>query len=122
LYILKLTTALRAVAKIIFDSEEGTMLGMKPDTFLAIASPFLGVRGYTYLPLPRFVERLIAFMIADTGRDLFLTDEDPLLYTMSTDEEYLRPLRAFTSRKLYAALSNDFMVPLEVFWLVIRGL
>ena len=31
---------------------------------------------------------------------------------MNTDEEYLQPLRSFKSRRLYAAIENDFMVPL----------
>ena len=82
---------------------------------MAIASPFLGVKGQTYIPLPRFIEYLIASSMGQTGVDLFGIDEsNPLVYKMCTDDEFLNPLREFKNRRLYGALSNDAMVPLSV--------
>ena len=86
-----------------------------PDKFIAIASPFIGVNSNTYIPIPRIVEKVIAFFINETGKDLFCTDKsNQLVFRMCTHDEYLQPLEAFSHRKLYAALANDFMVPLEV--------
>ena len=105
----------RGAAKILFDPDENTIAGLKPDTFMAIASPFLGSKSGTYLPLPRWVETIIAENFGKTGRDLFHIDEsDPLIYKMCTEEKYLAPLRAFKRRRLYAAITNDFMVPVSV--------
>jgi hypothetical protein len=105
---------MRAVARLLYDADDGKIANMQPEIFLAIASPFLGVKDFTYVPLISPVQQLIAFFISDTGRDLFRTDDTnyPLLFNMCTSEEYLGPLRKFKKRCLYAALENDFMVPL----------
>ena len=103
----------RYAAKLLYDSAQGTIAGLLPETFICIASPFLGVKSHTFLPIPRFLERLIGNIIGDTGRELFLMgNRKELVYFMNTDEEYLQPLRSFKSRRLYAAIENDFMVPL----------
>lgn len=39
-------------------------------------------------------------------------EESSLLYRMATAEEFLRPLRTFQKRRLYANLNGDFVVPL----------
>lgn len=104
----------RYAAKLLYDADESTVAGLEPETFMCIASPFLGVKSNTFLPLPRFMERMVGYIIGDTGLDLFLMDSrKELIYDMNTAEEYLQPLRAFKYRRLYAAIVNDFMVPLR---------
>ena len=104
----------RYAAKLLYDADRSTVAGLEPETFMCIASPFLGVKSNTFLPLPRFMERMVGYIIGDTGLDLFLMDSrKELIYDMNTAEEYLQPLRAFKYRRLYAAIVNDFMVPLR---------
>lgn len=66
---------------------------------------------------------IILFGRQETGKDLFadfdsahsnqmLGDNSALLYRMATDDSYLKPLRAFQKRRLYANLNGDFVVPL----------
>lgn len=51
------------------------------------------------------------------GRNHVDNDENksqtPLLYDMATSEEFLKPLRAFSTRRAYANRRGDFMVPYE---------
>jgi hypothetical protein len=85
--------------------------------FLTIATPHLSVNFHNYLEesfhisLPVFLKTWVSKTMGQTGRELFMRD-DQLLFRMSTEEEYLNPLRLFTSRRLYANLLNDFVVPL----------
>lgn len=55
--------------------------------------------------------------MARSGNEMFLVDKsldvsNSLLYKMATTESYLEALRVFKSRRLYANLRNDFVVPL----------
>ena len=110
----------RAAAKLLYDAGKNTIAGLEPISFVGIASPFLGVKDHTYLPLPSFLEKLIAPVFGDSGRDLFHTDgnqvdyDDKLIFKMCTEETFLEPMRSFKFRRLYAALTNDFMVSLGV--------
>jgi len=51
-----------------------------------------------------------------TGKELFLLDDEVLsnclLFVMATDGNFLKPLRAFKRRRLYANLLKDSVVPL----------
>lgn len=138
----------------------GTVAGLKPSVFMTIASPHLGVRRFTYVPLPPPLHPLAGVFVGKTGSDLFLSSkasstrgcrqyprssspraadatstaspvvppgdanvangggggggrEDPLLYQMATTQEFLRPLKAFRWRRVYANRRGDFMVPYE---------
>lgn len=110
----------RAAAMLLYDPLKNTIAGLEPMSFVGIASPFLGVKGHTYLPLPRGLEKLLAFAFGASGRDLFHTDgdeeneENSLILKMCTEDTFLAPMCLFKFRRLYAALSNDFMVPLSV--------
>ena len=102
----------RAAAAKLYDSTSTTIAGLKPEIFMGIASPFVGMRGHTFLPIPRVLEKTIGWIIGATGKDLFASGErKSLVFDMCTSEEYLGPLRSFKHRRLYAAIQNDFMVP-----------
>ena len=99
----------------LFNPKNNLILGLIPENFVAIASPFLGAKDHTYIPLPRYMELFAASIFKDSGRDIFMNHEkNNLIYEMCTSQMYLRPLAAFKSRRLYAALENDFMVTPQV--------
>ena len=94
---------------------------------MSIATPHLGVSNYTYIEqtigmtLPFGLKQLVSNFMLRSGKHVFLTDgyddqqqQLPLLYQMATEDIYLDPLRAFTKRRLYANLRNDFVVPCEI--------
>ncbi|CAM9434606.1 unnamed protein product, partial [Discosporangium mesarthrocarpum] len=49
-----------------------TIGGLRPLVFMSIASPHLGVRRFTYIPVPGPLQPLASFVIGQTGSDLFL--------------------------------------------------
>jgi len=99
---------------------------IKRKYFMTVATPHLGVLNYTYveqlldIKIPFQVKKLVASTMLRSGRHVFLTDSDndklteTLLYQMATSDMYLRPLKAFSKRRLYANLNNDFVVPCEI--------
>lgn len=110
----------RHAAAELHDERTGRMAGLEPELLLTIGCPHLGVRRYTYLPLPAPVinsaaPRLVA---GQTAADLLLLDGDgadeaggaPLLVRMS-EGSFGAALRAFRRRRAYANLRGDFMVP-----------
>ena len=119
----------RYAMHVLFNPLDGTMAGLKPHRLLTIATPHLGVRNWTFVedifgaspaklpPGIDLVKRLVARTMLSTGRTVFGFDTAgpggrSLLYAMATDDKFLLPLRAFTSRRLYANLQKDFVVPL----------
>ena len=55
-----------------------TCVDLKPATFMTIATPHLGVRRFTYVPTPRFLEIPLSELVAgQTGKELFLADVGP---------------------------------------------
>ena len=110
----------RYALKLLFDDSEDTICGLQPHRFLSIATPHLGVRNYTFVEdngyyAPDIVKRVVARFMLSTGRDIFgICDEgeDSLLLLMATDESFLKPLRSFELRRLYANLNRDLVVPL----------
>lgn len=53
----------------------GTVAGLKPSVFMTIASPHLGVRRFTYVPLPAPLQPLAGVFVGKTGSDLFLSGD-----------------------------------------------
>ncbi|CBJ48764.1 putative serine esterase [Ectocarpus siliculosus] len=117
-----------------------TVAGLSPSVFMTIATPHLGVRRFTYVPLPSPLHSLAGVFVGKTGHDLFLSRkkggsgggggeaggeaaatapaaaakdgrENSLLYNMATTKDFLRPLKAFRWRRAYANRRGDFMVP-----------
>jgi hypothetical protein len=112
-------------------------MGIKlyPHKLMTIASPHLGVLDHVYLQdviqdffrkdwlwFPDWIKYLISKTMIRSGKELFLNDNgamskkdvtDSLVYRMSTEERWLKPLRAFKKRRLYANLDADFAVPLS---------
>jgi hypothetical protein len=112
----------RAAAALLYNDEggEGTVAGLRPDTFCTISTPHLGVRDFTYLPISQIPggvrQGLTTALVGQTGRELMLDDRDdetpvPLVYRMATEERFLAPLRSFRRRRAYGNLAGDFMVP-----------
>ncbi len=50
-----------------------TVAGLQPSVFMTIASPHLGVRRFTYVPLPAMLHPLAGVVMGKTGADLFLS-------------------------------------------------
>lgn len=50
-----------------------TIAGLKPSVFMSIACPHLGVRRFTYVPLPSLLHPLAGVFVGKTGADLFLS-------------------------------------------------
>lgn len=50
-----------------------TIAGLKPSVFMTIACPHLGVRRFTYVPLPSMLHSLAGVFVGRTGADLFLS-------------------------------------------------
>lgn len=102
-------------------SNSPRIAGLEPNIFMTIATPHLGVVDYTFLdeyniPVPKQLKKLVSIAMRSSGKDVFLNDNDSeansLLYQMATTEEFLLPLKAFKSRRLYANIFRDFVVPL----------
>lgn len=114
----------RYAMHILFNKSDGTMAGLKPHRLLTIATPHLGVRNHTFVedmfgihvPGLDIIKNIVSRTMLSTGRTVFSFDGDggakTLLYQMATEEKFLLPLRSFASRRLYANLQKDFVVPL----------
>eukprot|EP00903_Cladosiphon_okamuranus_P019438 g17873.t1 len=70
----------RYAAKVLYENgdaggpaEGATIAGLKPSVFMTIACPHLGVRRFTYVPLPSVLHPLARVLIGKTGADLFLS-------------------------------------------------
>ena len=99
---------------------------IKRKYFMSIATPHLGVLNYTYIEqaldisIPVQIKELVASTMLRSGKHVFLADREngklsqSLLYKMATSDIYLNPLKAFSKRRLYANLVNDFVVPCEI--------
>jgi hypothetical protein len=89
--------------------------GLRPRALVTLATPHLGVRRFTWLPLPRPLHALAPALVGRTGAELFLRDggggEPPLLVRLACDDGFARPLGAFARRIAFANVAGDFMVP-----------
>jgi hypothetical protein len=83
--------------------------------FITTASPWLGSGSqHSFFPqaITPFLQDFLLFSLGQTGADLFR--ENDLLYKMATEERYLAPLRACSSRQAFAnAYRTDLLVPLS---------
>jgi hypothetical protein len=105
----------RSALETLFDDTEGTtkVAGLEPHTLICIATPHLGVSSYGLLRYcPRWSHFLAGVFAGQTGRELFLLDEEqePLLLRMAQHRAALRAMAAFSVRLLVANLSYDLMV------------
>lgn len=105
------------------DSGATTMAGgLIPDALVTTGAPHLGVRKFTFLPLPPALFAAGRTIAGQTAVDLLLLDADdeaardddcspPLLVQMSdSSSRYGCALRAFRRRRLYANLFGDVRV------------
>mmetsp|Transcript_50955 Transcript_50955/g.159787 ORF Transcript_50955/g.159787 Transcript_50955/m.159787 type:complete len:382 (+) Transcript_50955:49-1194(+) len=92
--------------------ESGLVGGLRPAAFVTIGCPHLGVRSFTFLPLPPSLQSLARFFVGQTGEELMLRDAEGLVQRMAEPgSRFLAALRSFRRRALYANLWGDFMVP-----------
>jgi Putative serine esterase (DUF676) len=83
-----------------------------PTIFCTMTTPHLGCRKHTYVPVPRWAEKIVGSLMGDTGRDLFHMNS--ILQEMGTMEQYLNPLRRFKARIAIAnAFATDSLVPVS---------
>ena len=64
----------RYAAGELLDTASGRLAGLEPDVFVTIGCPHLGVRQFTYLPLPPPLRRLGPLVAGRTATDLLLGD------------------------------------------------
>ena len=108
----------RYAATALMDSSGQTMAGgLIPDALVTTGCPHLGVRKFTFLPLPVALQTLARPVAGQSGVELMLrdsggNDRQPLLVLMSDPASaHGAALRAFRRRRCYACLAGDFMVP-----------
>lgn len=92
--------------------DDATMAGLRPDALVTTGCPHLGVRRYTYLPVPRWLRPAGVLIAGATADDLLLRDASRLLVEMSVPSSaFGEALGVFSRRRCYANLRGDFMVP-----------
>jgi len=118
----------RYAISLLWQPESKTILGLTPITFMSIATPHLGVRRFTVIPLPDVLHFTPPLVIGQTGHDLFLRpppprrssssssastseSDPPLLLKMASEKRFLEPLAAFKYRRAYGNLKDDMLVP-----------
>jgi len=107
------------------DGNRGTMLGLKPCTFLTTATPHLGVGPYGYFRIvPTLAQATWSKNLGGSIMELTLSDGHrresgrPLLMEMADPEvreplDFIGALGAFERRCAFANATNDFLVSYE---------
>lgn len=98
---------------------------IKPHSFTTFATPHLGSRRMNEFFFNRSFNFLSSFFVAQTGLELNLDDSDkgdtPILLRMTViDSCFMKGLKLFTSRNLYANTRNDFIVKVNIYCLFIK--
>lgn len=89
---------------------DGLIGGLKAGNLFMVATPNLGVRSFgVYRFIPDGVLQMVRPFFGDTVKQLLCLDEDDVVERM-TRGVYVRALRQFEKRYLYANVSKDFMV------------
>lgn len=113
----------RYALSLLWDGKTRTVAGLRPISFLTIATPHLGVRRFLALPVPEQLHFTAPLFLGQTGNDLFLrppgpaasNDEGskgPLLLRMTQEDSFMAPLAAFKHRRAYGNVKEDLLVPL----------
>ncbi|ODV95037.1 hypothetical protein PACTADRAFT_50861, partial [Pachysolen tannophilus NRRL Y-2460] len=85
---------------------------IEPTYFTTFATPHLGVKFFKQNALDRILNFLGTRFIGQSGKDLFIVDDDQLLLKLSNpDEVYYNGLLKFKKRILLANVRNDRTVP-----------
>jgi hypothetical protein len=91
-------------------------LGLRPVSFITVATPHLGVRRFLAVPVPDRLHFAAPFFLGKTGDDLFIRPESggegPLLLRMTQEEVFMAPLKAFKHRRAYGNVKEDLLVPM----------
>ena len=98
-------------------NDDTTMIDVIPKLFVTTVTPHLGVSQHTYVKLPRFLERIVASILQQSGLDLF--SFSPMIRELTFHAKYVKPLLRFEQRIAYANVhGTDFQVPTATaaFW------
>ena len=107
----------RYALSVLWDPEARTIAGLRPVSFLTVATPHLGVRRFLAVPVPERLHFTAPLFLGQTGNDLFLRPTEPgktvpLLLRMTLDDTFMVPLAAFKHRRAYGNSKEDLLVPL----------
>lgn len=107
----------RHAIKLIVDKNYFDQWKLTPHLFMTIATPHLGVYNHnmlddTYIGNSHFLKTTVSSLFFGSGKDLFASEEDSLLFKMGTDARWLDALKLFKKRRLYANLFRDSVVPI----------
>ncbi len=96
----------------LFNPETGTIAGLRPISFTTIATPHLGTRVHSLTP--RILQKLFYGVLGKSVKELYLADREegqyPLLMRMAMEDDFMKPLRAFSRVRAYGSRSGDFFV------------
>ena len=91
------------------DQDEDPPILLTPKVFCTIATPHLGSKGHTFVPIPKMFQHIFG-SFSRTGKDLFL--QTNVINRTVTDPTWVEPLLSFERRITYANTHNsDMMVP-----------
>ncbi|KAJ8905180.1 hypothetical protein NDN08_001689 [Rhodosorus marinus] len=106
----------RYAVGLLYNTQNNRVANLSPRTFITVASPNLGVRGFgVYRFFHENIQSTLSKVFAGrTGSELFMADSSrPLLVQMSEDQPglpFISALKSFQKRVLYGNVQNDFMV------------
>eukprot|EP00922_Rhytidocystis_sp_ex-Travisia-forbesii_P063502 GHVS01094471.1.p1 GENE.GHVS01094471.1~~GHVS01094471.1.p1 ORF type:complete len:654 (+),score=183.63 GHVS01094471.1:355-2316(+) len=122
----------RYVLRGLYNDQDKTVVGLQPLDFITAATPHLGLRAYSsvWRRLERLRHKVTELFCKQTGKELLLADGEEeggkdvtpsssssagasrrsLLFRL-TDDEFVKPLRCFQRRLLYANARSDLLVP-----------
>lgn len=84
---------------------------LKPIDFIAVSSPFLGVRRPRRTVFNSVFHKFAPLIAGQTGKELLMEDDDPNIMLELTKGDYLSSLRQFKRRAAYGNVFNDMQVP-----------
>ncbi|KAJ1480198.1 putative serine esterase-domain-containing protein, partial [Baffinella frigidus] len=110
-----------AVALLSLPGAPWKMCGLDAADLITTACPHLGVKDFTFVPIPSMLYAAAPLIFGRTGDDLLLKPpggagpqrggRTPLLEAMAISPLFLQGVRTFKRRRAYANLEGDFLVP-----------
>lgn len=98
----------------LYNPADGRIAGLQASKVVMVASPNLGVRQFgVYRFIPRGIREVAKqLVLGESTREVLLLDDEMLLERMTRDDDapFMKALRTFDTRILYANVRQDFMV------------
>jgi len=79
-----------------------TTVTVRPGVFITTATPHLGIRDMTLIPLPQSLQSMGASYLKETGHDLFQQQGSDVIHRLCLDPQFLTPLTKFSKRLAFA--------------------